>query len=118
MKRIILVEDDAPIRDIFQLAFAANDYEFVALTNGEKIINNEIDTPNLFILDRNISGTDGLEVCLYIKNSTALKDIPVIMLSADPDMKWLAKDAGADNFISKPFSLKKLRETVGNTLKH
>jgi DNA-binding response OmpR family regulator len=111
-KRIILVEDDEPVRDIFKLVFKQSNYELIQLDNGEMIIKDEISAPDLFILDKQISGTDGLEVCRHIKNDEKLKHVPVIMLSANPDIVDLAKTAGADMAISKPFSLRKLREAV------
>jgi DNA-binding response OmpR family regulator len=112
MKRIVLVEDDEPIRDIFHIVFKESGYDLINLDSGEKIINNEIDAPDLFILDKQISGANGLEVCRFIKSSEKFKNVPVVMLSANPDIKTLAKDAGADEAIAKPFSLKKLRETI------
>lgn len=117
MKNIILVEDDEPIRDIFRIVFKGSDYRIEEYQDGEEVMNNEIDVPDLFILDRNLSGTDGLNICRYIKSSNKLKNVPVIMLSANPDIAKLAKEAGADAAISKPFSLKKLRDTLSDIFK-
>lgn len=75
-------------------------------------MNNDIEAPDVFILDKNISGTDGLAVCRYIKQCEVYKNVPVIMLSANPDIVKLAGEAGADGVIEKPFSLKRLRETL------
>lgn len=112
MKRIVLMEDDDAIRDIFQIVFEAANIELVSFVNGDRIIDKKIDPPDLFILDKQVSGTDGLEVCRFIKNSKKYKNIPVIMLSANPDIIKLAAEAGADGTITKPFSLHKMRETV------
>lgn len=117
MKSIVLVEDDEPIRDIFRILFKETEYKLIEFQGGEKIMNNEIDVPDLFILDRNLSGVDGLNVCRYIKSNEQLKNVPVVMLSANPDIAALAKDAGADGAITKPFSLKKLRETLSDIFK-
>jgi DNA-binding response OmpR family regulator len=116
MKRIILVEDDEPIRDVFQIIFEDSTYELIELINGEQIIQNEIEVPDLFILDKNIPGADGLDVCRLIKKSEKYNRVPVIMLSASPDIAKLANDAGADDAITKPFSLNKLREIVSHYL--
>jgi len=115
-KRIVLVEDDEAIRDAFLMAFINSGYEFIELTNGEKITSNQLDAPDLFILDKNISGSDGLEVCQYVKSSERYKHVPVIIFSANPDIVNIATAAGADGVISKPFSLKKLRETLSHIL--
>ena len=112
MKHIVLVEDDAPIRDVFKMVFAGGDYKVIPLEDGESIINNEIDPPDLFVLDKQLSGMNGLDLCRFIRNSEKFKNVPVIMLSANPDIVKLAKEAGADNAVAKPFSIKKLRETI------
>ncbi len=112
MKRIVLVEDDEAITDIFDILFEGSDYDVTHLDSGAKILDQEIDVPDLFILDKQISGTNGLEVCRFIKTSDKFKNCNVIMLSANPDIKKLAKDAGADDAVSKPFNLKVLKEVV------
>jgi DNA-binding response OmpR family regulator len=112
MKHIILVEDDEAIKDVFEIVFGKGDYKLVTIENGNQIIDCEMEAPDLFILDKRISGTNGLDVCRFIRSSEKYKKVPVIMLSASPDIAILAKDAGADDAIAKPFSLKKLRETV------
>ena len=112
MKRIIVVEDDESIQDVFQLAFRENEYDLIMLDSGEKIISTEIEAPDLFILDKQITGASGLDVCRFIKRTLKFKDVPVIMFSASPDIIKTARDAGADDVIAKPFSLKKLRETI------
>ncbi|HEY8895951.1 MAG TPA: response regulator [Niastella sp.] len=115
MKRIILVEDDEAIRDSLQLVLGKN-FDLLILENGEKILSNQVDVPDLFILDKQISGTNGLDICRFVKANEKFKGVPVVMLSANPDIIALAKEAGADNAIAKPFTLKKLRETVSNLL--
>jgi len=64
------------------------------------------------VLDKNISGTNGLDVCRFIRDTASYKQIPVIILSASPDVVSQGIEAGADNVITKPFSLKKLRKTI------
>lgn len=112
MKRIILVEDDASIRDAFEIIFSDDDCKITTLATGAKIMNEEVDAPDLFLLDKQMSGANGLDICRFIKNSTKFKHVPVLMLSANPDIKSLAAEAGADGAVSKPFSVKNLHETV------
>ncbi|ACU61868.1 response regulator [Chitinophaga pinensis] len=112
MTHIVLVEDDAPIRFIFQLAFPSRNYSLTDLENSDKIINGEIDVPDVFILDKQISGINGLDVCRFIKSNDKFKNVPVIIMSAAVDIVAQAKEAGADAAISKPFSLNTLRETI------
>lgn len=111
MKTIILVEDDADIRDIFSLVLQA-DYQVITQMTGDQILQGEIAAPDLFVLDKNISGTNGLDLCRFIKGSEKYSHVPVLMLSASPDIKQSAKMAGADGAVEKPFSIHTLRNTI------
>jgi CheY-like chemotaxis protein len=55
---------------------------------------------------------DGLDICRFLKNQEETKDIPVIMISASPNIFELAKNAGADGVIEKPFPIKELRNMI------
>ncbi|MGN6567911.1 MAG: response regulator [Flavipsychrobacter sp.] len=112
MKKIILVENDAAIRDAFSLAFDQEVYQTVVYESGDTILRNTAEVPDIFVIDKNISGMNGLEVCSFIKASEQYKGIPVIILSASPDIKEVARQANADDAIAKPFSLKDLREVI------
>lgn len=112
MKNIVLIEDDEPIRDIFRILFMNSDYRVTAYENGDQITSGQVESPDLFILDRQISGTNGLDLCRFIKRNKKYNKVPVIMLSASPDIEEMALEAGADDAISKPFSLKKLRDII------
>jgi DNA-binding response OmpR family regulator len=66
----------------------------------------------LFLLDKQLSGQDGLEVCQFLKSQSDTKDIPVIIISATPGISKMAMDAGADDFLEKPFQMKELLKLV------
>jgi DNA-binding response OmpR family regulator len=112
MKHIILVEDDPDIRALFPLIFDPEQYDVITLSNGDQIMQGETDAPDLFILDKSISGANGLDLCRFIKNNKRLEGIPVVMLSASPDIHELAVAAGADGVIPKPFVLEDVRSAV------
>lgn len=78
MKKIVLVEDDAAIRDIFSLMLDAEKYQLKTYLHGTPILNSEVDTPDLFILDRNVSGLSGLNLCSFIKHNEKYRNVPVI----------------------------------------
>jgi len=111
MKRIILVEDDEPIRDIFNILFET-DFDLTCLESGMPILSSDVENPDIFILDKNIPGVNGLDVCRFIKGNEKFSRTPVIMLSASPDIVVLAQEAGADHVIVKPFSIIELQEAV------
>jgi DNA-binding response OmpR family regulator len=112
MKKIILVEDDPAIRDVFHLALDSKKYEVLAYNSGEAIFRSDIAIPDLFMLDKNIAGTNGLDLCRFIKASHLYSRAPVVILSASPNIKELAKNAGADDIIAKPFTLQMLRDVI------
>jgi CheY-like chemotaxis protein len=64
------------------------------------------------VLDRQLSGQDGLKVCKFLKSQNTTKHIPVIIVSATPGIGKMAKEAGADDFIEKPFQIKDLLGVV------
>jgi CheY-like chemotaxis protein len=113
MKKKILVTDDDPcLQDIFRLILEKAGYEVDVLSNGSAILQDHYETPDLFLLDKQLSGMDGLDICKHLKSQKNTKDIPVIMISATVGIGSTAKEAGADAFIEKPFEKKYLLEVV------
>ena len=113
MKHKILVADDDPgIRDIFNIILVKAGYEIEIKDDANDIFKNEFRIPDLFLVDRLLSGIDGLDVCRYLKEKELTRDIPVVMVSASPDIGVLAVKAGADDFIEKPFDLAYLLKVI------
>ncbi len=106
MKKKILVADDDPgIRDVFKVILETAGYEIELKENVSEILENNFTTPDLFLIDRLLSGIDGLDICRHLKSNADTKNIPVVMISASPDIKVSSTKAGADDFIEKPFDL-------------
>src|SRR3712207_3337732 len=99
MKKIIIVEDDPGIQDAVQLIVKKAGYDITIYPDGTAILNNDYVIPDLFILDKQLIGVDGLDICRYIKNSDAARHVPVVMLSANPNIRRLAQAAGADDVV-------------------
>jgi CheY-like chemotaxis protein len=116
MKTIIFADDDPGIQDAFRIIFNKAEYELVIYADGSPLLQNNFAVPDMFILDKQLSGVDGLEICRFLKSQERTKHIPVIMLSASPFISNLAKAAGADDFLEKPFRMKMLREMVAGYL--
>jgi len=112
MKQIIIADDDPGIRDVFQLILKRAGYNVTIYSNGEALMTDQFELPDLFILDKQLSGVDGLQVCQYLKTHDVTKNIPVILISANPYVEKLANEAGADDFIEKPFKTKALIELM------
>ena len=113
MKKIVIVDDDPSLQDAFRLIFPSDTYEVEIFADGYPLVNKQFDIPDLFILDKQLSGIDGLDICRLLRERPETNKIPVIVLSASPGIRRLALDAGANAVLEKPFSIKTLRDTVG-----
>jgi DNA-binding response OmpR family regulator len=113
MKRIIVVDDDSSMQDIVKLILERAGYQVTIFADAVPLLENAFELPDIFILDKLLSGMDGTDVCLFLKNREDTKNIPVIMLSALPDIEEHMREAGADDFLEKPFSIKELLTTIG-----
>ena len=105
-KRILVTDDDPGILDIFKIILEKAGYEVDVISNGLEILKNHFTIPDLFILDRQLSGVDGLDLCRFLKSRQDTAHVPVIMVSANPRLQDLSKEAGADDCLEKPFDLK------------
>ena len=115
-KKILITDDDEGVQDIFKMIFEKEGYEVEVLGEATKIFENEFNIPDLILLDRQLSGYDGLNVCKFLKGQSSTKHIPVIIVSASPDISRLALQAGANDFIEKPFEKKSLLNVVSKWL--
>ena len=113
MKKKILVADDDPgIRDIFKIIFERAGYSIEIKGDAEDVLKNNFTIPDVFLIDKLLSGYDGLDICRHLKKNPATSHIPVIMVSASPDIGITAIKAGADDFVEKPFDLKYLLKVI------
>lgn len=111
-KKILISDDDEGVQDIFKLIFEKAGYEVAIYSDAVSIFENKYKHPDLFILDKQLSGHDGLKLCTFLKEQATTKNIPVIIVSATPGIGKLALKAGADDFIEKPFQIKNLLQKV------
>jgi diguanylate cyclase (GGDEF)-like protein len=109
--KILVVDDDPDIRDILKLTLSEEDYEVLEARDGEEALK-IIDTKplNLVLLDYRIPKVDGREVCRRVKKDLLLRHLPIIMVtgSGDTNDKVGGIDAGADDYVVKPFEPKEL----------
>ena len=110
--RILVADDDSSIRDIFKIILVRAGYDLELIEDANEIFNNNFKIPDLFLIDKLLSGVDGLQVCRYLKDNPDTCNIPVVMVSASPDIGALAIKAGADDFVEKPFELSYLLKVI------
>ena len=105
---ILVVEDDPPIRNLITITLKTNDYRYLVAANGEAaILEASSHNPDIVLLDLGLPDMDGVQV---IQNIRSWSNIPIIVISArseDRD-KIDALDAGADDYLTKPFSVEEL----------
>ena len=111
-----MVEDRPEIRKLVTMALRSLPYEVIEADSGEAGLKKVVELrPDLVLLDVMMPGhLDGLSVCRAIKGNPELAAIPVVMVSAltqASDLK-LAREAGADDYLTKPFSLFGLMATI------
>ncbi|HLT73604.1 MAG TPA: response regulator [Ohtaekwangia sp.] len=112
-QRILIAEDDPSIQKLFSIILKREGYEIEVSSDGRVVYEERRQLPNLFILDRQLKdSSDGLEACRYLKSRESTRDIPVIMISATPEIGMLAKKAGAEDYLEKPFSISLLLQKI------
>ena len=112
---IYAVEDDVHIQQLLQYNLEAAGYRVLVYESGESLLKEARSSlPNLFLLDIMLPGMDGLEICKQLRSDPRSKDIPVIMLTAKSEEfdKVLGLELGADDYITKPFSIRDLTARV------
>jgi len=112
---IYAVEDDLHIQQLVKYNLEASGYRVLTFENGENLLRKSAEsTPDLFIIDVMLPGMDGLEVCRHLRESHETKAIPIIILTARSEEfdKVLGLELGADDYITKPFSVRELTARV------
>ena len=110
--RILIVDDDSSIRKFIRANLEARDYQVLLAGDGEEAIKMiEAELPDLILLDIMMPKMDGFTVCRQLREWT---EIPIIMLTARDSETDKVKclDAGADDYLTKPFSLKELLSRI------
>jgi two-component system response regulator VicR len=117
-KKILVIEDDEDILELLKIVFRDSGYDMI-------FSNIDLDTdyisvlhPDLVLLDVRIKGAsrDGAQICREIKSSPLLKELPVILCSAEYNLAEIAQECEADMYISKPYDFLGLLSQVNRFL--
>ena len=117
---IFCVEDDENIRKLIVYTLESTGFEAKGFEEGQSFLNAlETEIPDLIILDIMLPGMDGMEILSKLKQSEKMKDIPVVMATAKGAEydKVKGLDAGADDYITKPFGMLELVARVKAVLR-
>jgi CheY-like chemotaxis protein len=107
-EKVLVIDDNAGILFVMRKALELKNYEVHTSETfaGVEVI--EAYAPDLLYLDISLVGQDGREVARELKGDARTKHIPIVILTAYPNAGELSKEAGADDFLPKPFELKDL----------
>jgi DNA-binding response OmpR family regulator len=117
-KNILIIEDDPQNRQIVRLAAEAQSYNLTEATTGDEGLEMARATdPDLILLDINMPGMSGLDVCRKLRAEGSL--VPIIMLTAKSDTidKVVGLEVGADDYVTKPFEVRELMARIGAHLR-
>lgn len=116
----ILGVDDEPTNRIILEEVFEDDYELVCVETGQQCIDSvKARKPDIILLDVNMPEMNGLDACRALRSDPENKDIPIIFVSAlaSPEERLAGYEAGADDYITKPFVTEELKAKVDLTLK-
>lgn len=111
-KKILIADDDAAILDVLTLYLEDMGYEVQTTQDGGTLRALENDLPDMLVLDIWMSGWHGRDICRFLKSREETHKLPILLVSANRETESIAREAGADDFLAKPFDLEKLLEKI------
>lgn len=117
-KRIVIIEDNSFIMELLIYLFENEGYQVSSFNNSQTAVDIALFNPSVVLLDVNLMGSPcrGDEVCADLKSYAATANLPVILLSSEENLEFIATNCRADGFITKPFDpevlLKRVSEAV------
>ena len=116
--RILVVDDEPPIRKLLRMGLAAHGYEVIDAPNGRIALEMLARKPHLVILDLGLPDIDGLELLRRMRHQQ--ENLPIVVLSSRGDEagKVAALDLGADDYVTKPFGMEELLARMRAALRH
>lgn len=117
-KRILAIDDDEDILAILQIIFEDEGYEVILCNTGTTAEEVQLIHPDLVLLDVRIRGfhKTGDQICNELKTMPSTSNVPVLLFSAELDVRILAQESGADGYIRKPFNIDQLVSQVNQIL--
>ena len=116
-RTVLIVDDDEDLLILIQHALSLEGFDPICSPNAvniKAIVARK--RPDIVLLDIRMNGTDGITICKELKSNPETAAIPVLMFSANSNLKDLSLECGADGFITKPFKTDDFRETLRRVL--
>ena len=102
------MDDDKDELILIRHLLRAKGYDVVISENSDGLEDKNLQNIDLFLLDINMPGRLGTDICKHLKDDNTTKDKPVILISASPELDTKALTCGADDYLLKPFSINNL----------
>jgi len=115
--RILVLDDDPDIGTMIKMMLEYKGY-MVTVSDRADMAQQTLNNGgvDLIIMDMLLSGVNGTDICMDLKKDPSTSRIPVIMISAHPNAKEICLEAGADEFISKPFDMSDILSKIDGLL--
>ena len=116
-RTVLIVDDDEDLLILIQHALSVEGFDPICSPNGVNIMS--IVTrkhPDIVLLDIHMNGTDGVAICKELKLNPETASTPIIMFSANDNIKAISRECGANGYITKPFNSDHFRETLRRVL--
>lgn len=113
MQKVLIVDDEEDILEPIALLLEIEGFTVVTRSDGTQTFSTIASfSPDILLLDILMSGTDGRAICQQLKAQAQTRHLPVILMSARPGADKDAIDAGADDFLAKPFETESLLKKI------
>jgi DNA-binding response OmpR family regulator len=112
VKKVMIADDDPGIVDSLSMMLEFEGYEVSSTLNGATLLSLDNNLPDLLLLDIWMSGVDGRDICKQLKQQPHTRHLPILMISASKDIQSSAIQAGADDFLAKPFEMDELLQKI------
>ncbi|MGB9840540.1 winged helix-turn-helix domain-containing protein [Thermovenabulum sp.] len=119
-EKILIVDDEPNILELLKFNLENNGFKVIKALNGEQALELiKLEKPDLILLDVMLPGIDGYELCKILRRKTDTSEIPIILITAKNEEidKILGLEIGADDYITKPFSVRELIARVKAVLR-
>lgn len=111
--KVLVVDDDPDIGMMLKLMLEFKGYSVTVLEKGEEAIDTlKGNSIKMAIIDMLLSGMNGTDICRTIRQEPSIADCAVLMISAHPNAKEICMEAGADEFVAKPFDMNDILSKV------
>ena len=113
--KIMVVDDDEDFTNLYKQALSAAGYEPTAVNQSSVAIEMAyLVKPDIFVIDLMMPDIDGFQLCRLIRDDPVVKRPPIIIITAltDEDSRMVALGAGANDYLTKPFSIDKLKSRI------